>query len=584
MGIESFEEIKNRWNNKTIKTKSEFETLCKDMKANKEHFIFRGQSDSGWNLESSLFRFYKKTLNMTINIDHFLIISRNIFLNTMNKIGKDNDILNMMAEAQHSGTKTQLIDFTSSFESAVWFSLKDTSKNDISSIFLIAKKEEKVKTKIKYWQLYSELRKEDKDTIIYKCPISINNKRGIAQKSFFILHNQNSHKEMMDKYNIIKINIYNSDELKEYILKFLFESGIKNESIFPDSKGIVDSFVSNTFPSDKYILKGDFYARNNKCEEAYSEYQKAIKLNPKKSKGYTHLGDLYYNRLIKENDYDLCIYYKNKAIENYNKSIELNPNNEHIFNILGIFFNSDNSKENKKGIECFKKSTQINPNYSIAYANWGQYLIKSGLYEQAIEKLKKAIHLNPDHNYYYSLANALYSLSKEQNNNKLLFEANYNYEKSIELNHDNSWVYNDWGITLMSLRKFTDAIEKFQKAIELNINNEKSHRSLSICFKKRYYKHNIRTDYKKSIYHCRKVILFNPNHYNSYDILMSLIPNNTYWSSLENNKEIKKENFELWKEIKKEISMTKPSVEQAINIKEELLKTINESIATCIGL
>lgn len=82
-----------------------------------------------------------------------------------------------------------------------------------------------------------------------------------------------------------------------------------------------------------------------------------------------------------------------------------------------------------ESINNFKKATEIDPNFSYAFNNWGGTLNKLERYEEACEKLQRATELEPE------LAGA----------------------------------YMNWGDALRLLGKHDDAIDKYRKAMELDI-------------------------------------------------------------------------------------------------------------------
>lgn len=62
-----------------------------------------------------------------------------------------------------------------------------------------------------------------------------------------------------------------------------------------------------------FELKGDLYKTNNKIEEAFIEYSKAVQVNPESSSAISSLGDiLKFKGKIKE------------ALEHYKKALSIN--------------------------------------------------------------------------------------------------------------------------------------------------------------------------------------------------------------------------------------------------------------------
>ncbi len=541
-GKNDFEYLKGKWDGKMIQEIAEIHQLHQDIITNSDSIIFRGQGCSEWDLESTLYRRYELILNPNSNkktemsINNFLLLSKVHFLEISKKLNRNGGILHLLSEAQHLGTSTPLIDFTSSFENALWFA---TEKNLVKcsnehgnrcnpSIWLI-KKESDVKTKIEKWEskiIDQDFLKHNKENnFIYKCPITINSKRGISQKSFFILHNA-SNEEMKTKYNIIQINIdyqEQSKSLETDITKFLIKLGIDHESIYPDLKGVFNSYISNS--DHIHFLEGSYLNakadntndKNKKLEfnkKAIEKYKKVIELNPNYISAYYNWG----NTLLKIGDIEVKENQHTKkyqeAIEKYEKVIKLNPNYVDAYNNWGSALSKIGNVEIDEriklqnyqyAIEKYEKVIELNPHYISTYNNWGDALSKIGNveidekiklqnYQYAIEKFEKAIELNPNYvDAYYNWGNTLLKIGdievKENQHTKKYQEAIEKYEKVIKLNPNYISTYNNWGASLTKIGKiqkdkkiaiklYEQAIEKYEKEIELNPNYITSYNNL----------------------------------------------------------------------------------------------------------
>ena len=292
-----FLELQQNWDTIIIETPAQFDKLYQEVVFCHDAIIFRGQPCSNWALKSTLFRLYEKIMkNTNINIKNFLWMAEQHFIQIMNRLNEHNANLHTLAEAQHLGTPTPLIDFTSSFENALWFALQpnfkichpkdnndkiETKSTCNACVFLIAKD---VGMRTKMNNISSD------SNVIYKCPISINSKRGVSQRSFFILHNQ---ADMIKSYNIIKIEIKNSKLLKNYIQQFLFKSGIDHESIFPDLKGVFDSYIDEYYEYNMCVLKGNAFNEKKLYEKAIEQYKKATQLKPNIAYSYLNWGSYF---------------------------------------------------------------------------------------------------------------------------------------------------------------------------------------------------------------------------------------------------------------------------------------------------
>ena len=392
----TFQEIKDKWHNKTIESEVEFFQFHNDLNLSKDPLIFRGQFCSKWPIVSSLYREYDKRNKWLIdkvikgkseeelNIEIFLKIAKVHYI----KIKKDdsnigNNIIRLLSRAQHFETSTPLIDFTSSFWNATWFSVSEshnnwcTCKEDCnSSIFLFNKKEEINKEiTIDNFKTFNSNSKE-----IYKCAPLID--RGIAQKSFFMLHNS---QDMITDYNLIKINIGNN--LNNFLRERLNNFDVNSETIFPGLKGSFQSFLTNSkhilvtdgnLFCDKFLTENSIKNKEILLEQAIEKYNSAIKIDSKYIDAYFNLGYALFLMMLKRRTTEWILKYCKKIIYNFNKVIELNAEYADAYFNIGITFSMMSEavkdkniklKYSKKAIDTFNKVIDLNSQYIDAYFN-----------------------------------------------------------------------------------------------------------------------------------------------------------------------------------------------------------------------
>lgn len=188
----------------------------------------------------------------------------------------------------------------------------------------------------------------------------------------------------------------------------------------------------------QYIKQGENYWGMGKLNEAISEFEKALKVNPNSTQAYHGLGRVHFKQGLND-----------QALKELEKAISLEPEQAwvrawcHI--TLGQIYAQKGEKEkakkefetallinatqsanitaqawlerlsqtgeehghlqkaneywNKneidKAIAEFEKAIEINPNLAEAHSGLGRLYHKKGLYKQAIPELKKAIELQP---------------------------------------------------------------------------------------------------------------------------------------------------------------------------------------------
>ena len=163
-----------------------------------------------------------------------------------------------------------------------------------------------------------------------------------------------------------------------------------------------------------FLKKGDY-------DSAIVNFDLAKKLDPKDSDVYHCLALAY----LKKDDLDL-------AIKNYKKVLEFNPKEEKILNCLGDLYTQ--KKKFKEALTYLNNSMAINPNNVVTHYYMGNYRLKTGDYDCAIESYKKARSLgSKSAKLYYGLGLA-YKYKGEfalcENCMKIVLEKNPNDERA----------------------------------------------------------------------------------------------------------------------------------------------------------
>ena len=138
---------------------------------------------------------------------------------------------------------------------------------------------------------------------------------------------------------------------------------------------------SSTAPDAvKYLASS--YVNLNNVDQAVSEYQAYLKLNPSSSATLVSLGNLLYA----EDHYD-------EAIEEYEKAVKLDPTLNNYFSLGQAYLQAE---ENEKARELFLKMQMDHPREAAGYLGLGQAYGKMGRHEKAVEQLETAIRLKPE--------------------------------------------------------------------------------------------------------------------------------------------------------------------------------------------
>ena len=189
-------------------------------------------------------------------------------------------------------------------------------------------------------------------------------------------------------------------------------------------------------------------------EKAKSFFEKTIQLNPNYAEAHNNLGTIFnelkefqkakdcYERAIQLNpNYAMALYnlgtifkqfgLSQKAVGYFEKAIEINPNYAAAYNSLGIIF-TELGNNIKKAKSCFEKAIEINPNYVDIY--WNLHSLVSNI-DEAIEILKKLIHIDNNHFNAKSMLACLEYFKGNHKNFNNLINSNDSYIRSFK------WVF-----------------------------------------------------------------------------------------------------------------------------------------------
>jgi tetratricopeptide (TPR) repeat protein len=198
-------------------------------------------------------------------------------------------------------------------------------------------------------------------------------------------------------------------------------------------------------------LLGNALVDEGRDDEAVTNYQKAIELDPKHAFAYYDWGLLLYDQ---EN--------YSEAVSKYQKAIELDPQDPDAYNELGNVFVQQ--KRYDEAVTKYQKAAELDPKDADVYNNWGNMLVGQKRYEEAVVKYQKAIEVDPKSPDAYNNWGDMLAEQKKYD------EAVVKYQKAIEVDPKDGTAYSNWGNMLAEQKKYDEAIAKFQKAIEADPN------------------------------------------------------------------------------------------------------------------
>ena len=359
-------------------------------------YLFRGVPNAEYGIQASAYRRPKKDAR---SFEKFLQINKDLIAEARlrghgEKDGRKLGDLEMLAEFQHYGAATCLIDFTHNAQVALYFACqkdskwgkdsKDSEKAPDGKVYVVHNDPDKFQ-KIAADILEKKIDKFLQESQLYHWEPGYHNNRVIAQQSIFLFGASEFDE---DAACVIKENS------KENIMSELERvSGITQAMLFPDFDGFArlyseDVQYTGLIVSDyeKYAFEAYF---SDQYEEALKNYDMAIKLSPKNSSLYQWRGRV-------KSAMKLYV----EAIVDFDQAIEIDSKKFHVFYSRGVakFY----LQRHRESITDFDKVIEINPSYTMAYAFRARAKHQLGQYNEAIADYSEVISQNPSnrHDYY----------------------------------------------------------------------------------------------------------------------------------------------------------------------------------------
>lgn len=381
--------------------------------------LFRGLAKSKWEVESSAYRRIKKSLKEEPTWDNWGTVQEyneqlleNVRLRY--KDSRKQTDLDLLADLQHHGAATFLIDFTENALIALWFACRGKPTKH-GKVVAIATDNSRLFSTVGVKDLDKPIEKllKKRDRLWKWTPGYLNN-RIISQQSVFVF-GDNVLYEFIEYHH----NVLIDKGSKRDILESLKNSfGVKEENLFNDLPGFAlcnaHDKKYDKYTAEDYFYSGLTFQQQREYEKAIDYYDKALEFKPPLAKAYNNrglakfvLGDHQgaisdYSKAIKQNP-RYADAYNNRgnaknylgdhqdAISDYDKAIKYNPQSAEAYNNRGV---AKRALGNYQGaIADHSKALKQNPRFAEAYNNRGVAKSDSGDHEGAISDYTEAIKL-----------------------------------------------------------------------------------------------------------------------------------------------------------------------------------------------
>ena len=354
-------------------------------------YLFRGISNEKYEIEASASRrLGKNSSNPTklLKINKEMIDDARLEGHDL-KDGHRLSDLELLAELQHYGAATCLIDFTYSAQIALWMACRQRPKWNVNGKVFAVRSNDPIRFK----KITSDSLQKRLDCFfkmderggypLYRWQPKQQNNRIIAQQSVFLFGGAKIKPDT--ECVVIK-------DSKEAILASLEKSsGITEARVFPDFDGFARLRAHNRLYMEPnacdYMQRGIEAAQENRWDDAVAYYNEVISLQPVDDLmlANTH----YYRGYAYENQgkYDL-------AITDYSEAIKLSPDAAQIYHNRGIVYMIMHQID--LAVKDYDKVIELNPDSSFAYFQRATVYENNGQIDLAIKDHSKVIELMPD--------------------------------------------------------------------------------------------------------------------------------------------------------------------------------------------
>ena len=431
-----------------------------EKKTTDSDYLFRGESQRYGKVSSNL---YRELQAVKVNYSDINDVQTEI-VNAARDYIDEKDEFEILTALQHYGGKTNLIDFTTDYNVALFFACY--GHPDGHGRVIILEKSEVVKEMLRFPR-DQEHRVRDQKSVFIQPPkgyIVEQQYEEICVPKDLKLSMLEHLREVQDIYpETIYSDLHGfiSSQNNLWMAYREFYSGITwknkgNEAKIPEEKQKAYKRAVRHYSSalDQnlqlvavYNNRGDAYRILGKIGEAIADFTTAIELKSDYAKPYVNRGLAH----ISKSNFD-------KAIADLNTAVKLQPELAEAYNNRGLAYAK--KRDVNKAITDFTKAIENKSDYAEAYNNRGNAYEDKGDFDKAIADFTKAIENKSDYAEAYNNRGVAYGIKDQVD------KAIADFDKAIGLNPAFADAYCNRGNAYLLKGALDKAIEDYSRSIK----------------------------------------------------------------------------------------------------------------------
>ena len=196
---------------------------------------------------------------------------------------------------------------------------------------------------------------------------------------------------------------------------------------------------------------GNAYLKKGLYDEAISQFEKAVQMDPTFEIGYYNLGVAYTTK----DQYE-------EALANYQKVLQIDPGHAQTHFMVGSIY--QRGRHYDLAIEEYEKAIENNLDYVEAHFNLGLLYGKKGMFIQAAESFNHAIRTKPSYIEPYIYLGLMHKAVKRYDTAIEIFK------KALQISPKHSGLHNNLGLVYLEKKMYREAAQEFKRLMAIEPN------------------------------------------------------------------------------------------------------------------